>query len=62
MGSAVTLFLPQLNEAAAAVGRRVSMADARANLEAWERTQRLLLSTNAQEALVLEVGLLRLKL
>jgi DNA polymerase III subunit delta' len=57
-----SLFLPQLAPAAAVVGRRVSAGDARANLDAWERTQRLLLGTNAQEALALEVGLLRLKL
>lgn len=56
------LFLPQLADSAAIVGRRLSTGDARANLDAWERTQCLLLGTNAQEALVLEVGLLRLKL
>ena len=54
-------FLPRFAAPAAAVARRLTPADARANLEAWEATQRLL-HTNAQEALVLEVGLLKLKL
>ena len=54
-------FLPQFAVPAAAVAKRLAAADARANLEAWETTQRLL-HTNAQEALVLEVGLLKLKL
>jgi DNA polymerase-3 subunit delta' len=54
-------FLPQLRDASAAVASRVNAAEARANLEAWEKTQRML-HTNAQEALVLEVGLLKLKL
>ena len=54
-------FLPRFAVPAAAVARRLAPADARANLEAWESTQRLL-HTNAQEALVLEVGLLKLKL
>jgi DNA polymerase-3 subunit delta' len=62
LGAGGTLdFLPQFGAAATAVAQRVSVAEARANLEAWEATQRLL-HTNAQESLVLEVGLLRLKL
>lgn len=60
VGSSGILFLPHLTDAAAVVGGRLQANDARANLDAWERTQRLLLGTNAQEALVLEVGLLRL--
>jgi len=44
-----------------AVAGRISAAEARANLEIIEQTQRLLYS-NVQEALALEVGLLKLKL
>ena len=54
-------FLPQFAPATAAVARRLSPPEARRNLESWEATQRMLF-TNAQEALVLEVGLLRLTL
>jgi len=54
-------FLPALRDASAAVAARLQPAEARTNLETWERTQRLL-HTNAQEALVLEVGLLQLRL
>jgi DNA polymerase-3 subunit delta' len=54
-------FLPGLREATAAVAARLKANEARDNLESWEKTQRML-HTNAQEALVLEVGLLRLKL
>lgn len=54
-------FLPALMPATAAVAARLKVSEARENLEFWDRTQRLL-HTNAQEALVLEVGLLRLKL
>jgi hypothetical protein len=43
------------------VAARLKANEARENLESWEKTQRML-HTNAQEALVLEVGLLRLKL
>ena len=39
---------------------RIPPAVARANLDAWQRTQRLLF-TNVQEALALEVGLLGLR-
>ncbi|HRI13625.1 MAG TPA: hypothetical protein PLX89_11545 [Verrucomicrobiota bacterium] len=62
LGGAGDVFLPQLAESSQRLGSRIASADAQANLEHWERTQRLLLSTNAQEALVLEVGLLRLRL
>ncbi len=54
-------FLPQLVTASQAVARRVTRADAAQNVNAIERTLRRL-HTNAQEALVLEVGLLQLKL
>jgi len=53
-------FLPQLAEASRRVAQRIGPVNARNNLDAWERTQRLLEGTNAQEALVLEVGILRL--
>ena len=55
-------FLPQLAEPSTRISSRLASPDARRNLEHWEQTQRLLLGTNAQEALVLEVGLLRLSL
>lgn len=62
LGSGSTSFLPQLDSLSDQIAQRISAADARLNLENWERTQRLLSGTNAQEALVLEVGLLRLSL
>jgi DNA polymerase III gamma/tau subunit len=43
------------------IARRISPAEALQNLQLLEETQRLL-STNVQEALSLEVGLLKLKL
>jgi DNA polymerase-3 subunit delta' len=52
-------FLPELAEATGAVASRLQPDKARRNLDSWEKTQRLLY-TNAQEALVLEVGLIRL--
>src|SRR5688572_8323434 len=52
---------PNLAEAAARVARRVSPQQAMENLQLLEQTQRLLAS-NVQEALALEVGLLKLKL
>ena len=52
---------PELAVGAQAVGVRLSSTDALENLEVMERTQRLLF-TNVQEALALEVGLLKLKL
>lgn len=55
------LTFPQLAEHAQAVARRLKPEEAMDNLAAIERTQRILHS-NAQEALVLEVGLLKLRL
>ena len=51
------------NERAATqtVAKRISPADAAANLEVVEQMQRLL-GSNVQEALALEVGFLKLKL
>jgi DNA polymerase-3 subunit delta' len=56
-----TLTFPQFKNAAQTVGKRLSSADALQNLEVVEQTQRLL-GSNVQEALALEVGLLKLKL
>ncbi|MEN9734822.1 MAG: hypothetical protein RLZ45_2817 [Verrucomicrobiota bacterium] len=56
------LFLPELESTTQQVASRLSPDASRKNLDFWEQTQRLLLGTNAQEALVLEVGLLRLSL
>ena len=53
--------LPEFSLETAAVGQRLRPAPAAQNLDAWERTQRLLF-TNVQEALTLEVGLLKLHL
>lgn len=53
--------LPELSACSREVARRISAKDAMENLRALESTQRLLF-TNAQEALTLEVGLLKLKL
>ena len=55
------LSFPDLAAHSEAVARRLQPAEALANLDAWERMMRLL-HTNVQEALVLEVGLLRLRL
>jgi exonuclease VII large subunit len=55
------LALPELGESAAAVARKVTRQDAQRNTEILEELQRML-HTNVQEALALEVGLLRLKL
>jgi DNA polymerase-3 subunit delta' len=55
------LSFPHLANAAQAVGTRISPMDALQNIEVLEQTQRLLAS-NVQEALALEVGLLKLKL
>jgi DNA polymerase III subunit delta' len=52
---------PGLKSAAQAVARRISPAEARSNLEEVDRLQRQL-HTNVQEALALEVGLLKLRL
>jgi DNA polymerase-3 subunit delta' len=56
-----SLFLPELEPASREIAGRLTPEDARANLDAWEITQRLL-HTNVQEALALEVGLLKLHL
>ena len=53
------LSLPQLAATTAAVARRLEPRGAAENLRVLERTQRLLFS-NVQEALALEVGLLKL--
>jgi DNA polymerase-3 subunit delta' len=55
------LSFPDLAAAAQAVARRISPAEARSNLEEVDRLQRHLHS-NVQEALALEVGLLKLRL
>ena len=55
------LSFSNLAQAARAVGGRISPSDALRNIEVLEETQRLLAS-NVQEALALEVGLLKLKL
>ena len=55
------LTFPQFQSAAQTVAKRISAADAVNNLEVVEQTQRLL-GSNVQEALALEVGLLKLKL
>jgi DNA polymerase-3 subunit delta' len=55
------MALPELGASADAVARKVSPRDAQRNTEILEELQRLL-NTNVQEALALEVGLLRLKL
>jgi DNA polymerase-3 subunit delta' len=55
------LSYPGLALSSAAVSRRLRPQEAMVNIQTLERTQRLLY-TNAQEALVLEIGLLQLKL
>src|SRR5438105_10546245 len=55
------LSFPQLAASVKKVAARVSPSDAMKNLKSFEEMQRLLF-TNVQEALVLEVGLLKLKL
>ncbi len=57
----VALAFPQLQSSAEAVARRLPAATAMENLRVLERTQSLLAS-NVQEALALEVGLLKLSL
>ena len=49
-------------DASEAVAKRISAEQALENLQSLEATQRLLETTNVQEALALEVGLLKLKL
>lgn len=60
-GAGVALFLPELTAATEALASRLTEAEARRNLEAWERTQGLM-HGNVQESLALEVGFLRLNL
>jgi DNA polymerase-3 subunit delta' len=55
------LTFPDLAESSGAVAKRITPADALRNLEEADRLQRQLHS-NVQEALALEVGLLKLKL
>jgi DNA polymerase-3 subunit delta' len=55
------LRFSELKGPAESVAKRISPKDALENLQVWEQTQRLL-HTNVQEALALEVGLLKLKL
>lgn len=55
------LCLPELGGAAKVAARRVSPADARQNLDVIDRLLRQL-ESNVQEALAMEVGLLKLKL
>jgi len=55
------LSFPDLAAAAQAVAQRISPLEARTNLEEMDRLQRQL-HTNVQEALALEVGLLKLRL
>ena len=55
------LTFPKLQSAANTVAKRISSRDAVENLDILEQTQRLL-GSNVQEALALEVGLLKLKL
>ena len=55
------LSFPDLATSAQTVARRISPTEARANLEEMDRVQRQL-HTNVQEALALEVGLLKLRL
>ena len=55
------LSFPSLAGAAEKVGTRIAPGDALRNIEVLEQMQRLLRS-NVQEALALEVGLLKLKL
>jgi DNA polymerase-3 subunit delta' len=54
------LSFPNLAAAGQAVARRISPAEARTNLEEMDRLQRHL-HTNVQEALALEVGMLKLR-
>jgi len=55
------LSLPHLVKTTQAVAQRISTAEATENLQVLERMQRLLY-TNVQEALAMEVNLLKLKL
>ncbi|MEI7731064.1 MAG: DNA polymerase III subunit [Verrucomicrobiota bacterium] len=62
LGAAEGLFtFPQFSSQSEIVAKRIQAREALENLDEIERTQRLL-HTNVQEALALEVGLLKLKL
>jgi DNA polymerase-3 subunit delta' len=56
------LVFRDLAPAAQSIAKRISPTDARENLEILDDLQRQLSSTNVQEALALEVSLLKLKL
>jgi len=56
------LTFPQLAAVTSSVSARVPTLQAMENLRVLEQVQRLLASTNVQESLTLEVGLLKLKL
>src|SRR5262249_53403373 len=60
--SASYLGFPDLAATAQTIAKRITPADARENLEILDDLQRRLSNTNVQEALALEVGLLKLKL
>jgi DNA polymerase-3 subunit delta' len=60
-GADELIALPALAAAAQTVAGRLTVTDARQNLQLLEELQRLL-QTNVQESLAIEVGLLRLKL
>jgi DNA polymerase III subunit delta' len=55
------LALPQVGESTSQIARRISPREASENLQQLERLQRQL-TTNVQEALALEIGLLKLRL
>lgn len=60
IGGQMQMF-PELDRATAMIAGRISVAEALENIHTIEQTQRLL-GSNVQEALALEVGLLRLAL
>jgi DNA polymerase-3 subunit delta' len=60
-GASGLLGLPDLASSVGATAKRLSSNSALENLQSWEETRRLL-DTNVQEALALEVGMLKLQL
>ena len=56
------LYFQEWADTSEAIGQRLTPGQALENLQSIEATQRLLETTNVQEALALEVGLLKLKL
>jgi DNA polymerase III delta subunit len=56
-----TLAVPQLQRATEQIANRISANEASENLRNLERLQRQL-TTNVQESLALEIGLLKLRL